>query len=128
LWGVKSELAAAQRQYDEAMAAYCELLGIEPGAPATRAEAKPPSPAPANGNHRRADSLRNRVLMYLEDRRGVAVQVYEIEAAIHAQNEHRKLIWTLANMKRDGLIKHEGRGRWSLEKEDPRKEEDDIQF
>jgi hypothetical protein len=64
------------------------------------------------------NTMRELVLTYLRQNAGVRLSLYEIERAIGAQGERRRLTWTLANMKRDGVIRHEGRGLWSVGKED----------
>ena len=72
-------------------------------------------------------SLRTRIQMYLEDHPGVRLSLHDIERAIGAQDEHRRVIWTLANMKRDGLVRNEKRGFWSVGRKDG-KDDDDIPF
>lgn len=80
-------------------------------------------------------SLRQRIYGYLKENAGTRLHLAEIERAIGAESEHRRVIWTLANMKRDSVVRHEGRGMWSVGKEDDPEDykpsqgdDDDIPF
>lgn len=83
----------------------------------------------------RKNTMRELVLTYLRQHAGVRLSLHEIERAIGAEGERRRLTWTLANMKRDGVIRHEGRGLWSVGRGDddpevykPPQSSDDLPF
>ena len=71
-------------------------------------------PDPTDFSNPRQNTMRELILTYLRQNAGVRLSLHEIERAIGAVGERRRLTWTLANMKRDGVIRHEGRGLWSV--------------
>jgi hypothetical protein len=62
-------------------------------------------------------TLRERIEGFLAQHAGVPMSLDEIQKSVGIGTERRKIIWTLANMKRDGVVKREGRGLWSSEPE-----------
>ncbi len=82
--------------------------------------------------------LRQRIYSYLKQNAGVRLHLAEIERAVgistEDEREHRRMIWTLSNMRRDSVVRREGRGLWMVSKEDvaeeyaPTAQDDDIPF
>lgn len=108
------QIAQLNRERTEALADYQKLIaGLRNGhnLPET-ATTQPDHPDPSK------NTMRELVLTYLRQHAGVRLSLHEIERAIGADGERRRLTWTLANMKRDGVIRHEGRGLWSVGRED----------
>lgn len=107
----------AQAEYDTSQAEYRNFiasLGIAPNGadPAESVAANPMA----------IGSLRARILQFMNGHPGVPLRLHEIEKAVDAEKEHKRLVWTLANLKRDGRVRHEGRGLWSVGKEDDAKD------
>ncbi len=74
-------------------------------------------------------SLRERIQVFLTNNPGVPMSLDDIEREVGSpRSDRRRVIWTLANMRRDGVVKREGRGIWSSEPEPPVLDEDDISF
>jgi hypothetical protein len=73
-------------------------------------------------------TLRDRIQQYMMQNPGVPLPLDNIERAVGAETDHKRLIWTLANMRRDGVIKHEGRGLWSVEVPEELKDDDDVRL
>ncbi len=104
----------AQAEYDTNQAEYRKLIASLGAAPNGADPAKSVAANPLTN----AGSLRASILQFMKGHPGVRLRLYEIEKAIDAEQEHKRLVWTLANMKRDGLVRHEGRGLWSVGRED----------
>ncbi len=105
---LSSELADAKEQYNKLI----ERLGVgNASASRTRIQG--------------GIALRERILEFLKEHPGVPIRLYDIEHAV--DTEHRRVIWTLSNLQRNGLVAHPQRDVWLVEWEQ-RAEEEDIPF
>jgi hypothetical protein len=124
LLAAKTRAERATEEYETAQAEYRKTvdrftLGINAhnnGASATQQVIMP------------TGTLRDRIEQYMMQNPGVPLPLDNIERAVGAETNHKRLIWTLANMRRDGVIKHEGRGLWSVEAPEEPKEDDDLKL
>jgi hypothetical protein len=75
-----------------------------------------------------ASKLRDRIEQFLMESPGVPMGLDEIERGVGAEADHKRLVWTLSNMTRDRVIKHEGRGLWSIAPPEEPRDDADINF
>lgn len=109
------QIAQLNRERAETLAAYQKLVADLANGKLVGVEHTSNGSMPAAADNR---SMRERVTTYLRQNAGVRLSLHEIERAVGAEKERRRLTWTLANMKRDGVIRHEGRGLWSVGRAD----------
>src|SRR5580704_16927184 len=95
------QITQLNRERAEALADYQRLVAELRNGHNPSKTAMTPSDHPDPGKN----TMRELVLTYLRQHAGVRLSLHEIERAIGAEGERRRLTWTLANMKRDGVIR-----------------------
>jgi hypothetical protein len=127
----EQQIRQLTREHQKTLAEYRKLVSGLTEQNGARATAPTEQPCGA--------SLRERIFGHLKQNAGVRLHLAEIERAVGVnaqdEHEHRRTIWTLANMRRDGVIRREGRGLWLVSREDgvedyqpPQGDAEDIPF
>jgi hypothetical protein len=105
----KTEFLRASDEYEAAQSAYRQLIATKMGqALATNDDGEMAAAS--------KESLRDRILQYMHLHPGVPLTLADIEKATRGQCTHRKVLWTLANLRRDDKIVNESKGVYSVPK------------
>lgn len=128
LLAAQDRLKQASADCDAAAADYRRIVAMATVVRGTANGNGTAHPLPTTSLVISAGKLRDRIVQYMMQRPGVPIELAELERGVNAEAYHRRLVWTLANMRRDGVIKHEGRGLWSIEPPEEPKDDADISF